>query len=188
MAPAALLSDEGTEEAPAEPLPDFDQLYQQHFALVWRTLQRLGVPSAHLDDAAQEVFTVVHRRLDTLKSASEARSWLVGISVRVASDVRRSARRKGEHVELGDGLMDAEADPLDRAMQRQARTVVDAMLNGLDDAQREVFVLAEMEELSGPEISEALGVKLNTVYSRLRLAREAFENKLRAWRARSGLT
>jgi RNA polymerase sigma-70 factor (ECF subfamily) len=175
------------EAIPATAVADFDALYEALFPLVWRTLQRLGVPRAQLDDAAQEVFTVVHRRIDTLDGPESARTWLVGISVRVASDVRRALRRKGEHVTLDDGLSDSGPDPLDQAMRAQARSLVDSLLSGLDDAQREVFVLAEMEGLTGPEISEALNVKLNTVYSRLRLAREAFESRLRAFRARSGM-
>jgi RNA polymerase sigma-70 factor (ECF subfamily) len=171
-------------EAPA--LPDFETLYEGLFPLVWRTLQRLGVPSAQLDDAAQEVFAIVHRRLDRLQGPEVARTWVAGISVRVASDVRRSLRRKGEHIAMDDGMPDLRPDPLDQAMRRQARSLVDSLLSGLDDTQREVFVLAEMEGLTGPEISDALNVKLNTVYSRLRLAREAFEHRLRAFRARSG--
>jgi RNA polymerase sigma-70 factor (ECF subfamily) len=164
----------------AQTLPDFDTLYDAMFPLVWRTLQRLGVPRAQLDDAAQEVFTAAHRRLHALEGP-ETCSWLVGLSVCAAADVRRALRRKGEHVALDDGLSDAGPDPLDATMRRQARSLVDALLLGIDDAQREVFVLAEMEGLTGPEIGEALQVKLNTVRSRLRLARVAFESRLRAF-------
>jgi len=122
------------------------------------------------------VFTVVHRRLHTLEARE--RAHLAGRHLGAHRQRRaRSLRRKGEHVSLDDGLSDdglsaQGPDPLDQAMRRQARSVVDSLLLGLDDAQREVFVLAEMEGLTGPEISEALNVKLNTVYSRLRLARE----------------
>lgn len=183
----ATTADAQAPDAEARAVPDFEALYDALFPLVWRTLQRLGVPAAQLDDGAQEVFTIVHRRLDTLQGPEVARTWVAGIAVRVASDVRRSLRRRGEHVGIDDGLTDLRPDPLDQAMRRQARSLVDSLLSGLDDTQREVFVLAEMEGLTGPEISQALNVKLNTVYSRLRLAREAFEHRLRAFRARSGM-
>ena len=65
-----------------------------------------------------------------------------------------------------------------------AARIVNRLLDGLDDDQREVFVLAELEDLSAPEIAEALEVKLNTVYSRLRLARSAFAEVAARHRAR----
>ncbi len=185
MAPAQTL-ESTPDESPAVELPAFDALYDRTFPLVWRTLQRLGVPHAQLDDSAQEVFAIVHRRLKDLSHGSGVRTWVAGIAVRVASDVRRAARRRGEHVELDEQVVDQRPGPHDQTSRREARRIVDTLLSALDDEKREVFVLAEMEGLSGPEISDALGVKLNTVYSRLRLAREAFENRLRVFRAGSG--
>jgi len=52
------------------------------------------------------------------------------------------------------------------------------ILDRLDDDKRAVFVLAELEQMTAPEIAEALSVNLNTVYSRLRAARAAFEDAL----------
>ena len=45
------------------PLPSFDEVYEAHFAFVWRVLRTFGVPDTALEDAAQDVFVVVHRRL-----------------------------------------------------------------------------------------------------------------------------
>ncbi len=56
------------------------------------------------------------------------------------------------------------------------------MLNELDDNQRAVFVMADLEGMRAHEIAEALDVKLNTVYSRLRLARAKFERGLARYR------
>jgi RNA polymerase sigma-70 factor (ECF subfamily) len=177
MGEAELMSG-GPAQTRAEGLRDFDALYDVTFPLAWRTLQRLGVPRAKLDEAAREVFTGVQQRL---QSTECSRTGVLELSVRVASDVRRVLRRKGEQIALDDGLPDDGPSALDAAMQRQARSVVDALLSGLDDAQREVFVLAEMEGLTGPHICEALNVKSSMLSSRLRLARAAFESRLRAF-------
>src|ERR1039457_6413159 len=53
---------------------DFDEIYRQHFPYVWRTLRRLGVAPADVEDVAHEVFVVVHRRLaDLVVSAPSSR-------------------------------------------------------------------------------------------------------------------
>ncbi len=152
---------------------DFDQIYRDHFAFVWRTLRRLGVRPAGLDDAAQEVFLVVHRRLEDFDGRVALRSWLFGIAHRIALAQRRSARRTDAEplpVELRGGAR----TPHDQAIASEAVQFLDSFLETLGDAQRSVFILVEFEQMSVPEIASALGVKLNTVYSRLRLAREAF--------------
>ncbi len=81
----------------ARPPPAFDAVYAEHFSFVWRNLRRLGVRESHLDDASQEVWVVVHRRLPSFEGRSSLRTWLVGIAVRVASDHRRWRRRKDPH-------------------------------------------------------------------------------------------
>ena len=58
---------------------------------------------------------------------------------------------------------------------REAAAVLQYFLESLPDEQREVFIAIEIEQMSAPEFEAASGVKLNTVYSRLRLARAAFE-------------
>lgn len=159
--------------------PRFDAVYDEHFDLVWRSLRRLGVPPESLDDAAQEVFLVVHRRLSEFKGRSSLKTWVVGISVRVASDFRRRQRRKEPASEpLGEELLDQRPGPDELAAQSEALRLLDATLRELDDEKREVFVLAELEHLSAPEISLALDLNVNTVYSRLRAARRLFEEAL----------
>lgn len=175
----------------APPLPmqrpvvatDFAELYDATFAVVWRTLARLGVPDPALDDACQEVFLVVHRRLGEFQGRSQLKTWVVGIAIRIAADYRRTAKRKPAPQPLDPALPDLAHTPLEHASLQQERALVVQLLSQLPDEQREVFVLTEMEQLSAPEISEALGVNLNTVYSRLRLARRAFETVLAAWRS-----
>ncbi|WP_437676372.1 RNA polymerase sigma factor [Sorangium sp. So ce131] len=157
-----------------EPL-DFDAVYDEHADFVWRNLRRLGVRDASLDDALQDVFLVVHRRLGEFEPRSSVKAWLFAIVCRVARDHRRLARRKGGGEELPAGVADRAPGPAEQLEQVEALKLVDALLAELDDDKRAVLVMAEIEELSAPEIAAALDVKLNTVYSRLRAARREFE-------------
>lgn len=161
----------------APPGPSCAALFEAHYELVWRTLRRLGVAQASVDDAVQDVFLVVHRRVGGYQERGSERAWLVSIAVRVAADYRRRFRRKEDTEPLAEVAVTSQ-DPHQSAERAEARALVQRLLESLSDELRTVFVLAEMEQLTAPEIAGALGVKLNTVYSRLRLARERFEKAL----------
>jgi RNA polymerase sigma-70 factor (ECF subfamily) len=179
-------------ERPQEPpltaalQPDFAALYDQHFDFAWRNLRRLGVCEPQLSDAAQDVFLVVHRRLPefsarTPRGASEPRaalrSWVYSIVVRVARGYRRGSRRKPtEALEDPGQVPDASGmEPERSAQQGEALRQLLGLLDQLDDAKREAFVLAELEGLTAPEIAEVLGVNVNTIYARIRAARRVLE-------------
>jgi RNA polymerase sigma-70 factor (ECF subfamily) len=152
----------------------FEALYGQYFDFVWRSLRRLGVGPALVEDAAQDTFMILHRRLGDLRPDASPKAFLFGIALRVAHDYRRTARRKGaDRLDL-DGAMSKDAGPFERAAKAEAVRAVERFLESLDEDKRAVFVLAELEGMTAPEISDALSVNLNTVYSRLRLARERF--------------
>jgi len=170
-------------EAPAEPPGDLARIYEEHFDFVWRSARRLGVPDSAVDDVVQEVFIVVHRQLASFEGRSSMKTWLFGILRNVVLRQRRSwARRREEALE--ESAVAADAAPADEHLaEREARRVLHALLAGLDDDKRAVFVLAELEQMSAPEIAEATGLKLNTVYSRLRLARIAFTRAIARHRA-----
>ena len=165
-----------------EPPPaDFDALYETHVDSVWRLLQRFGVPEASLDDATQEVFVVAFRRLPEFRGQSSLKTWLLGIAVRIAKDVRRQRARKGGLEPLDQQRhLAAVGQPDETAMQRQALAQALALLDQLDEDQRTVLVLADFEELTAPEIAQATGVNLNTIYTRLRAARLRFNALLEA--------
>lgn len=152
-------------------------LFRTHAAFVWRSMLRLGVPEASADDAVQEVFLVVSRRLADYEDRGSIRSWLFAIARRVASHHHRAASRRERRIEQVD-LATAPEDPEQVMARKQAVAIVERFLDGLDEHRRMVFYLADVEGLSAPEISAALGVKLNTVYSRLRAARRTFERML----------
>lgn len=158
---------------------DFTALYEQYFNFVWRSARRLGVADALLDDAVQDVFVVVHRRLDDFEGRSSVKSWIFGITRRVAKDHRRRASRKDRGKVPADGLAAVgEPTPAELAQRSEARTLLYQMLDGLDEQKREVFILAELEEMTVPEIAESIEANVNTVYSRLRAARRAFEQQV----------
>lgn len=159
-----------------EPAPDagFESAYREHHAFVWRILRHLGVPDLLLDDLVQDVFLVAYRRWDRLDPAGSLRSWLYGIARRVTADVRRGARRREARLAAVEAP-EAPPDPEHILHRTQAADFVDRFLAGLDDDKREVFVLAEVERLTAPEIAAATGANINTVYSRLRLARAQFD-------------
>ncbi len=150
--------------------PEFRALYRAHFAFVWRQLARFGVAEPGLDDAAQEVFVVVLRRFGEWHSEASLRAWLYGVARRVAATQRRSQRR---HTRKLDAIPIAAPTPaMDEQLHERARLdALSAAIEALTPERREVFVLADVEGLSAPEIAAAIGCKLNTVYSRLRRAR-----------------
>lgn len=191
----AEVSNHGLKGAEAEvlerPAPSFDALYEQHAPFVWRAVQRLGVPAGAVADVVQEIFLVVHRRLPEFRERRSVRAWLYAIVVRAVRDHRRSVRRKSPASLHPEGPADPDAqadvgrlDPQASAERTQALRLVDELLSSLDQEKREVFVLAELEQLTGPEIAEALGANVNTVSWRLRAARQDFEAALERHRAR----
>jgi len=162
----------------------FEDVYRESFGFVWRSARRLGVRDAHLDDVVQEVFVVVHRRLADFEGRSSLKTWLFGITLRVVRDHRRSARRRDPGPPVDPDTLRAAGGPAHDAEKAEAVRVLHGLLDQLDDERREVFVMAELEQLPMPEIAEALGINVNTAYARLRIARGEFEQALARHRAR----
>jgi len=152
------------------------RIYEQHADFVFRTLRALGVPDRDVGDAMQEVFLTVHRTLPGFEARCSMMTWLFTICRSVARDRRRRAFRRYEVID--GALVDEEPDPrADLSLhleERQKLAELDTILETMQEEQRLVFVLFEIERMTGIEISEALGIPPGTVYSRLRLARTAF--------------
>lgn len=147
----------------------FEDVYEMYFEFVFRCVRALGVPPAAAEDATQEVFVVVHRRWGEFEAGASMRAWLYGIARNMAARHHRRARRA--QTEL---LPAAPPTPEERFDRTEAAAFVERFLETLPVSQREVFVLAQLEEMTAPEIVQALGINLNTVYSRLRTARQKF--------------
>lgn len=184
-APAALVDASSEARGAARPvvaMPTLAEVYDRHVAMVWRTVRALGVDEAALDDAVQDVFIVVHRRLADFEGRSALSTWIYGIARRVASQYRRRRRDVGDPARLVREAAPGPS-PRDDAERRQAARLVMELLAELDDDKREVFVLMELEQLPAPVVAEMLAIPVNTAYSRLRLARQRFEAALARRRA-----
>jgi RNA polymerase sigma-70 factor, ECF subfamily len=157
----------------------FDQVYEQYFELVWRSLRMLGVQQASLDDATQDVFGTVARQLPRFEGRSSLRTWIFGIAQYTAMNHRRSARRKNGPLEpLHEGLTSSEPSPHAQAEARQLADVIFRFCEELDEGRRAVFVLGLLEEVPAVEIAELLSIPVNTVYSRKRSLERALRQRL----------
>jgi RNA polymerase sigma-70 factor, ECF subfamily len=162
--------------------PSFEATYEEYFDFVWVSLRRLGVEPGALDDATQDVFVVVHRRLHEFEFRSELKTWLFAIALRTA----RGYRRRREVVE-GDGLEQlagAQPSPHELLAQAEALRVMDAIFASMDEERRVLLIMVELEQIPVSEAAQVLGLKLNTAYSRLRLAREDFNAQVKRHQAR----
>jgi RNA polymerase sigma-70 factor (ECF subfamily) len=185
--PSAKLAPGAASAAPpvgAPVTPTFDEVYDEHFAFVWRTVLNRGVPAAGVDDVVQEVFVVVHRKLAGFEGRSSIRTWLAGVVRRVVAD---HVRKRG-NAPIGDEPLESESPsagpgPAEELDQKAAAKLLDELLARMPEAQREVFILHEIEELTGREIAEVVGANENTVHTRLRAARRIFENGVARLRA-----
>jgi RNA polymerase sigma-70 factor, ECF subfamily len=153
----------------------FTEIFVAHGRFVWRCLRRLGVREADVPDACQEVFIVVDRKLPSLDLSTSPRGWLLGVCVRVAADHRRRAHVRLERPMEEAGEVAMPPSQITDLADREARRLLDAILEGLDDEKRSVFVLFELEQLPMTEIAEAMGCPLQTGYSRLHAARRQVE-------------
>ena len=152
------------------------RIHDEYADFVWRSLQRLGVRESDLEDALQEVFIVVHRKLDTFDGSSRVSTWLYGICLRVASANRNRAhvRRERPTPEFEDSIDNDHANPEAAFATLEERQRLMDVLDTLAPEKRAVFVMFEIEGVPAVEIAEILGVPVGTVYSRLSTARTEF--------------
>jgi len=175
--------------ASAPDRPTFAQIYDDYFAFVWRSALRLGTPRANIDDIVQEIFIIANDRLPGFEGRSTVKTWLFGIVLNVVRTHRRSLAAKQPHALRPEILADADVlpdpaeGPHERVTKAEAARILDRVLEDVDDEKREVFVLAELEQMTAPEIAAALSLSLNTVYSRLRHARHQFAKAVARYRA-----
>jgi RNA polymerase sigma-70 factor (ECF subfamily) len=153
---------------------DFRSIFENEFDYVWNTLRRLGVREADLKDQTQEVFLIVHQLLDDYDRTRPMRPWLFGIAYRYAARYRALARNRREV------WIDPSETPVEQALAddqvaaAEDRALVLRAIEQIEFTRRAVFVMAEIDGCTVPEIADALAIPLNTAYSRLRLARRDF--------------
>lgn len=159
---------------------DFDSVYAQHFDFVWRNLRRLGVPESSLRDAAQEVFLVIYRRLGEFEPRGTLRSWIYSILRRIALAQKRLCQQDASEVPESTRQIVAEVtpDPETEVARGEALNLLIKLLNALDEDKRDALVIVDLEGMTVPEACMALDVNLNTLYSRLRAARQQMREML----------
>lgn len=160
------------------------EVFDGHATFVVRNLRRLGVAEADLDDAAQDVFMVVHRNLDRYDTRCALRSWLFGILQRVAANYRRRGKRRREDVLAEVPSATVEAEQLEHVALLQAQRLLLDALDAVEPTRRAIFILYELEEMPMPDVAQAVGCPLQTAYSRLYAARETVRERI--VRARKG--
>lgn len=184
----------GQAPAVAEPLAalpvdarEFARLFATHAPRVWRMLRRLGVGEPDLEDVCQEVFLVVYRRWGEFRGDSSISTWILGIALRKALTHRRRKHTR-EATPLTEAHEPACAPEQQRGLEREdARLVLEQALQKLGDAQRDVFVLFELEQLSMRDVAAALELPLPTAYARLYAARAELAAELRRLAARGAM-
>ena len=116
---------------------ELSAIYGEQVSFVCHCLRRLGVPDRDLEDKAQDVFVVVHRKLADYDRARPIRPWLTGIAARVALDHLRKAYRKHEDLREQIETAHQQRDPEQQLAERQARELVLAVFSAsLDRASR----------------------------------------------------
>lgn len=156
--------------------PTLEEVYRRDMEFVWRTCRYLGVHRGDAEDVVHEVFLIVRRRLPEYDASFSMRSWLAGITRRVVMHYHRGrSRAERKRAAAPVPTTDDAPTPDELVERQQAAAALRSFLEGLDAPKREVFVLCELEGLTAPEIAPVVETNINTVYSRLRAAREAFE-------------
>jgi RNA polymerase sigma-70 factor (ECF subfamily) len=172
----------------APPGVEWEGVYRAHFKPVWRFLARLGVRPAEVEDLAHEVFLTAFRRADAFDPSRPVQPWLFGIAFRLASDQRqRASSTREQAVDEVPEVVSISGPTAEKAvLARQARALLDEVLESMDLEKRAVFVMHELDGMTVPDIARTVEVPVATAYSRLRLAREQFDAGIKRLRARVG--
>lgn len=161
------------------PEPSFEAFYGEYFGFAWRCLRALGVLPGAVDDAVQEVFLVVHRRLHEFRGEACVKTWLYAIIRNVASNHRRGQeRRRLFELALARAPGRSSRDPLESLEDRETIEFVRRFMAKLSPEKRDIFILVMLEEMSVPDVAAALGILPNTAYTRLRTVRQDFARAL----------
>jgi RNA polymerase sigma-70 factor (ECF subfamily) len=158
-----------------------ERMFNEHHDFIWRLLRRLGLGRGAADDAAQHVFLVAAERVLDIQEGRE-RAFLFGTALRVARRVSRNEKRWVLEDDM-DVRNSQVARPEELADQRQAVDLMGRILANMDHDLKTVFILAELEGQTMPQVSSLLEIPLGTATSRLRRAREAFRTAVAAFEA-----
>ena len=168
----ALHPKDGVGPVAVDARPTVTEIFREHHGFVCRVLGRFGVAPADQQDALQEVFVVVHRRLGDYQEQSRIRAWLYAICARVAKDHRRRVARRREHLTESPPEHAHEPGHGRDLAKQQSLMFAERLIDSLPEKQRAVFVLYEVEQMPMSEVAAAVGCPIPTAYGRLHKARE----------------
>lgn len=171
---------------------DFEDAYERYADFIYRSAIHLGISSTQAEDVVQKVFLVAHRKLSDFEGRSTVKTWLFSILLRVVRDEKRTRRRRiwdwmTAEPETIEQVRSTEATAFESLSAKEACETLDNLLARLPSPKREVFVLAELEEMTAKEIAEATGMTPQQVYTTLRAARTDFERAAAPLRKAQGI-
>jgi RNA polymerase sigma-70 factor (ECF subfamily) len=159
---------------------DVDAVVREHGPAVWRLLKRVFGQHADIEDTFQQVMLELVRALPGFEGKSELTTWIHRIALNVAYQRMRRGYR-GVEVDLDEAGAPAADVDVEREVQDQqaARELYEA-LEALPPKKRIAVVLHDVEGLTLKEISERLGIPLQTVASQLHTGRAQLAEELHA--------
>jgi RNA polymerase sigma-70 factor, ECF subfamily len=157
---------------------EFAAACSAHLDQVWRQLRAMGVVERYLDDATQEVFLVAQRKLGSFDGRAKISTWLYAIAYRIGCNYRRRAQREPKAELVADEHQSRDPNPEQSLAEKRSREEILRFCAELSEKLRDVFVLCLLEGQPASEVAVLLGVSENTVYSRIRLVREALHREL----------
>jgi RNA polymerase sigma-70 factor (ECF subfamily) len=163
---------------------DAASLFEAHADDVATWASRLGGPLLDVEDAVQEVFIIVHRRIDRFRGESSVTSWLYGITANVVRQQRRKARRRrwfgrGNDASDPDAMRASQPTPIEELERHRRTRAVYRVLDAMRETNRAILILFELEGLAGDAIAELMKTQVATVWVRLHRAREEFSRLAR---------
>lgn len=160
--------------------PQFEEVYREEFVYVFSTLRRLGIKEADLPDLTHDVFVAVYRHMGDYDPERPLRPWLFGFVFRMASDYRNRARHRYVEVSSDDREIGTDRPlPDEDAAASELRRDLLRALDAMDFEKRAIVVMHDIDGRTVPEMAAFFETPLNTMYSRLRLARAELEAQLR---------
>jgi RNA polymerase sigma-70 factor (ECF subfamily) len=163
-----------------------EQIFHAYAPRVYNMARRMVRTDADAEDVMQDVLLKVVRKLPTFRGASALPTWLHRVTVNTALSHRRKLAVREEHRcrDPFDTILADETQahpsptPETQLLNRETQNLIDRAIAKLPPLYREVFLLADVEELPNADIAERLGLSLAAVKSRLHRARHLMRDAL----------
>jgi len=167
-----------------------EQVFRDYAPRVFALARRMLGNDADAEDVTQDVLVQVVRKLDTFRGQSDIFTWLHRMTVHAALALRAKRARREQHETLdplnhflddghhGRAVRPWSSAPDQQVLDKEREQIIEKAIAGLPEIYRDVYVLADVEELSNPEIGDMLHLGLAAVKSRLHRARMLMRDAL----------